>query len=221
METMKNYSKSILGYFLNKLLSIAFATTRLLGLSSLWRSKEIEGKPEIKAKKLVFIDTETTGLYFNGGDRLVEIACCLYENRNHLSTFHTLLNPERLIPVKTTQIHGITNEMVQEAPKFGDIAEEFLNFVQDSVLVGHNSKRFDIPFINSELVRANLAPLSNEQEDTLEIHRQLYPGQPAKLDDLCNRFQVDLTERNENGHGAYLDAQLTAQCYFKMIKNID
>lgn len=168
-------------------------------------------------KKLIFFDIETTGLYCQSGDRIVEIACCQYENQKLVSTFRTLINPEREIPLDATRVHKITNNMVRNAPKFSEIASAFLEFVKDAVLIGHNSRRFDIPFLNSELKRANLATLKNEQEDTIEIHRRLYPGKPARLDQMCQHFGIDLTERDLDGHGALLDAQLTASCYFHMM----
>ena len=226
---IKKYFINFLGYSLNKITSLILAAFRLIGQrfqslkykqeeKAIEPSKPVETKPK---KKLIFIDTETTGLFHSKGDRLVEIACCHYENGSLVAKYHTLLNPERFIPTKVSQIHGITNDLVKDAPKFRDIAQDFLNFIQDSVLIGHNSKRFDIPFINNELKKANLSVLENDQEDTLEIHRKLYPGQPAKLDNLCERFNIDLKERIEKGHGALLDAQLTAECYFQMMTTIN
>ncbi len=167
--------------------------------------------------RLVFIDIETTGFYHKTGDKIVEIACCMFISNDLVSTFHHRINPERFIPYKTTQIHGISNADVVDSPRFADIAQDFLDFVQDAILVGHNIRRFDIPFINSELNAINMASLNNELIDTLEMFRRKHPGLPASLDKVCQLYDINYSERIINGHGALLDAHLARECYKKMI----
>ena len=166
----------------------------------------------------VFIDIETTGLWHRTGDKIVELACFYIDADGSTKIFDYRLNPERNIPQKVVDIHGISNEMVKDSPKFSDIGQKLLDFIGDGVLVGHNIRKFDIPFINTELKAANLPIINNELIDTLEIFRQKYPGQSARLDDVCRLFSIDLTPR-KNGHGALKDAMLSADC-FNVLKRL-
>lgn len=169
------------------------------------------------SKILIIFDTETTGLSADNGDRIVEIgAIKMIDGKISDEVFHYYLNPERLIPIESTRIHGITNAKVKNSPKFANIAKQFLEFIGNGILVAHNAK-FDIKFINMELSLINLPPLSNEVEDTLKIAKKKFPGAPASLDALCKRFKVDLTERTF--HGALLDSKLLACIYRKMVIN--
>lgn len=118
---------------------IGLAAVGLLSIWFLFQRKEkknilVEHKPE--KNRLIFIDIETTGLSHVKGDKIVELACCSYANDETVSTFHYQINPERNIPEVTTKIHGITNDMVRDSPKFRDIAQDFLDFIQDGILVG-------------------------------------------------------------------------------------
>ena len=169
------------------------------------------------SKKLIFFDTETTGLSAENGDKIVEIGAIQMENGIISDKiFHTYLHPERNIPIESTKIHGITNEKVRNAPKFRDIVQDFLNFIKDATLVAHNAS-FDMRFVNFELKILGLSSLTNDVEDTLKIARKKFPGAPASLDALCKRFGVDLTERTF--HGALLDSKLLACIYRKMVIN--
>ena len=106
--------------------------------------------------------------------------------------------------------------MVKDSPKFSEIGQQFLEFISGGILVGHYIRRFDIPFINNELKAAGLITINNEIIDTCEMFWKRFPGRIAKLDNVCKRFQIDLSERMNNGYGALLDARLAADCFEKM-----
>jgi DNA polymerase III subunit epsilon len=164
----------------------------------------------------VILDTETTGLDPASGHRLIEI-CCL-ELDNHLPTgrlYHTLLQPERDIPDEASRIHGITADQLISAPLFAGVAEEFLAFLGDSPLVIHNAE-FDLKFLNAELALAGHASLAPSRSvDTLVMARRRFPGARHSLDELCRRFNIDLSVRTK--HGARVDAELLAQVYLELL----
>ncbi|QXK91922.1 DNA polymerase III subunit epsilon [Neoehrlichia mikurensis] len=163
----------------------------------------------------IVLDTETTGLDANGGDRIVEIGCV--ELVDYIFTgnvFHHYINPERDIPYYSTKIHGITVDMVKDKPKFADIADKFLDFISDGILVIHNAK-FDISFIEMELSKINKEHrLNNSFVDTLILARKKFPGMPVTLDALCKRFNISLQDRKF--HGALLDATLLSKVYIEL-----
>jgi len=163
----------------------------------------------------IALDTETTGLRPEEGHRVIELGCI--ELINHLPTGRTLhhyFDPERPIDPDATRVSGITDEMVRGKPKFGDLAQSFLDFIGDAPIVAHNAA-FDMGFLNAELKRAGLPALLPERAiDTLLIARRKFPGAPASLDALCKRFNVDLSGRVK--HGALLDAGLLAQVYLEL-----
>ena len=164
----------------------------------------------------IVIDTETTGLDPRGGDRIVEIAAV--ELLNHLPTgrvFHQYINPERDMPEGAFAVHGLSTAFLADKPRFAEIAESFLRFVEDGRLVMHNAE-FDLGFLNAELGRLARPHLPRERAvDTLALARQKFPGAQASLDALCRRFQIDTSARTK--HGALLDAQLLAQVYLELI----
>src|ERR1700712_1124188 len=166
-------------------------------------------------REIVF-DTETTGFEPSTGDRIVEIGCV--ELEDHLPTgrnFHCYLHPERLVPVESQRIHGLTDEFLADKPKFHAVAEEFLAFIGDATLVIHNAS-FDLKFINSELHRVGKPPIPHARAiDTIEIAKSKIPGARYSLDELCRRFSIDLSSRTK--HGALLDAELTAQVYLELV----
>ena len=177
--------------------------------------------------RYIIFDTETTGLDPLSGDRVIEIGCV--EMLNDTITgkeYQQYINPERLISKDTTEITHITNEMLSDKPKFGDIVNNFLAFINDkssgaekNVLVAHNAS-FDLKFLNHELRLLNLDSLNNfEIIDTLEIARRLFPNQKATLDMLCERFNISIEERKKNGHGALLDSRILADVFIKLKKN--
>ncbi len=164
----------------------------------------------------IVLDTETTGLDPHSGHRVVEIGCV--ELRNHVRTgnvFHTYLNPERDMPPEAERIHGLSIQFLSDKPLFKSVAASFLEFIEDSTLIIHNAQ-FDMKFINAELEWAGHSPLAPERAtDTVLMARRKYPGQPAGLDALCRRFNIDLTAREK--HGALLDAELLADVYLEMM----
>jgi DNA polymerase-3 subunit epsilon len=166
-------------------------------------------------REIVF-DTETTGLDPEEGHRIVEIG--LVELIDHFPTGQTrqfYLNPEREVPVESQRVHGLSGEFLSDKPLFAQVAEEFLEFIGDAVLVIHNAG-FDMKFINAELARLGRDPLSMARTvDTIEIAKRKIPGARYSLDELCKRFSIDLTARTK--HGALLDAELTAQVYLELV----
>ncbi len=164
----------------------------------------------------IILDTETTGLSFEQGDRIVDIGCI--ELINHVptgKTYHVYLNPERLMSSESTEITGITDEFLADKPFFRDIVDEFLEFVQDSTLVIHNAK-FDIDFLNGELQLVNKPILKLEEAiDTLDLARKKFPGSALSLNALCRRFNVDTSSRSV--HVALIDCYLLADVYSNLL----
>ena len=144
----------------------------------------------------VVLDTETTGLDPETGDRIVEIGAI--ELWNHLptgKTFHKYLNPERNMPEEAQAVHGLTEDFLKDKPLFSQIVDDFLAFIKNSKLVIHNAS-FDMKFLNAELVLAERSKLPGDIAiDTLGIARKKFPGSPASLDALCRRFNIDQTTR--------------------------
>lgn len=164
----------------------------------------------------IVLDTETTGLSPDNGDRIVEIGCV--ELINHVptnNTYQVYLNPEKDMDPGAEKVHGLTNEFLLDKPKFIEIADSFLEFIGDSNLIAHNAD-FDINFLNSELVRAKKDKINNDRVvDTLKIARSKFPGARNSLDALCKRFFVD--NSNRSLHGALLDSELLAEVYLELV----
>ncbi len=164
----------------------------------------------------IVLDTETTGLDPDIGHRIVEIACL--ELVNHLPTGRTFqrhLNPERDIPPDALAIHGLSQEFLSGQKVFAEVAGELLEFIADTPLIIHNAE-FDLKFLNAELARLGLAPImAHRAIDTMLIARRKFPGAPASLDALCNRFNIDNSKRTL--HGALLDAELLSEVYLELI----
>lgn len=165
-------------------------------------------------REIVF-DTETTGLDPTKGDRVVEIGCV--EILNLIPTgrvFHVYIDPERDMPEEAFRVHGLSREFLAQHRKFREIAEEFVDFIEDSPMVAHNAE-FDVRFLNAEFALLKRPPLAPARiVDTLAMARRLHPGSPASLDALCNRYGVDLSRRDK--HGALLDAGLLAEVYAEL-----
>jgi DNA polymerase-3 subunit epsilon len=166
----------------------------------------------------IVLDTETTGLEPEQGHRIIEIGCVEMINRRLTGrTFHHYLNPERDIDPGAQEVHGLSAEFLSDKPAFGEIVEEFLEFVGDAELVIHNAP-FDVGFLDAELSRLErqlprmqaLCPVL----DTLVLAREMHPGQRNSLDALCRRYQVDNSQREL--HGALLDARILAEVYLAM-----
>ena len=164
----------------------------------------------------IVLDTETTGLSPESGDRVVEIGCV--ELINHVptsNTYQVYLNPEKDMDPGAEKVHGLTNEFLSDKPKFIDVADDFIDFIGNSALVAHNAA-FDIGFLNSELARAKKEKIRiNRVVDTLKIARAKYPGARNSLDALCKRFSID--NSNRELHGALLDSELLAEVYLELV----
>lgn len=165
-------------------------------------------------REIVF-DTETTGLSFSNGDRLVEIGCVELVNRVETgATFHAYLHPERPMAPEAQAIHGLSDAFLADKPLFADICDDLLTFLGDCPLVAHNAS-FDFGFLNGELKRSGRSPLSMDRMiDTVAMARMRHPGAKHSLDALCTRFGIDRSHRVL--HGALLDAQLLAQVYVEL-----
>ena len=152
----------------------------------------------------IVLDTETTGLEPEEGHRVIELACLeLSERRPTGRHFHRYVNPGRDIDIAATQVHGLTLEDLADKPAFGDIVDEFLDFVQGAELLIHNAA-FDVAFLNAELERVGRPRLDAvcTVADTLAMARVRFPGMPNSLDALCRRFEIDLSARTT--HNALL-----------------
>lgn len=165
-------------------------------------------------REIVF-DTETTGLSFPGGDRLVEIGCIELINRVPTGAhFHAYVNPQRAMPAEAFAVHGLSDAFLRDKPLFDDVVEELLEFLGESPLVAHNAV-FDFSFLNGELGRCGRPICARERMvDTLTLARTRHPGAKHSLDALCVRYGIDLSQRAL--HGALLDAQLLAQVYVEL-----
>ncbi len=163
----------------------------------------------------IIFDTETTGLSFSGGDRMVEIGCVEMINRVETGrTYHAYFHPERPMPVEAFRVHGLSEAFLSDKPRFHEKVEELLEFLGDSRLVAHNAS-FDFGFLNGELGKMGRDIISMERMiDTVAMARQRHPGAKHSLDALCNRYGIDRSHRVM--HGALLDAQLLAQVYVEL-----
>lgn len=164
----------------------------------------------------VVLDTETTGLDPEQGDRIVEIGAV--ELKNHLptgKTYHQYINPQRMMPAEAFAVHGLGDDFLKDKPIFTEIVDDFLSFIGEAKLVIHNAT-FDMKFINAELRWADRTILPNNQAlDTLAIARRKFPGSPASLDALCRRFGINSFDRTL--HGALLDSEILAEVYLELI----
>lgn len=167
----------------------------------------------------IILDTETTGLEFKLGDRVIEIGCVELVGRKLTQRrFHSYLNPERAIDLGAQAVHGLTSEFLQDKPKFAEIVSDFEDYVRGAELVIHNAS-FDVGFINNELAllgREPLAQICTGVIDTLRLARELHPGRKNSLNALCERYDIDNSGRTL--HGALLDAELLAEVYLAMTR---
>jgi DNA polymerase-3 subunit epsilon len=170
----------------------------------------------------IFLDTETTGLSAEGGDRLIEIGCLEMVNRrltgNHL---HLYVNPERASSEEALKVHGITDAFLADKPLFAQVADELLAYVAGAEVIIHNAA-FDVGFIDAELRRARREPLRQhvaKVTDSLTMAREMFPGKSNSLDALCRRLEVDASHRTL--HGALLDAGLLAEVYIRITRGQD
>ncbi|MED5407162.1 MAG: DNA polymerase III subunit epsilon [Pseudomonadota bacterium] len=166
----------------------------------------------------VFLDTETTGLAWQAGHRVIEIGCVEAINRRPTEKyFHSYIDPQRDIDDEAIEVHGITTEFLIGKPKFAEIAREFIEFIKGSELIIHNAP-FDIAFLDNEIKLSDLVygPIEDycEISDSLALARRMHPGQRNSLDALAKRYQVDNSHRTH--HGGLLDAQILADVYLSM-----
>ena len=164
----------------------------------------------------IFLDTETTGLSFREGHKIVEIACI--ETRDLIPTkkiFHKLINPKRDVPEEAFKIHGFSNELLSTKEIFAEIAEEFLDFISGKKIIIHNAN-FDLGFLNGELGKINKDPINKKfVVDSLEVARNKFSGSSNSLDGLCKRFNIDLSRRVK--HNALLDCELLREVYINLL----
>ena len=164
----------------------------------------------------VFLDTETTGLSFRDGHRIVEIACI--ETTDLIPTnkiFHKLINPQRDVPEEAFKIHGFSGEFLKDKDTFDQIADEFLSFIKGKKIIIHNAN-FDLGFLNGELSRIKKEKINKELIiDSLEVARNKFPGSSNSLDALCRKFNIDLSRRNK--HNALLDCELLREVYINLL----
>jgi DNA polymerase-3 subunit epsilon len=166
----------------------------------------------------IVLDTETTGLEPADGHRVIEVACLELAGRRPTGRhFHRYVNPEREIDFAASEVHGLTAADLADKPRFADVADEFLAFVEGAELLIHNAA-FDVAFLDAELERAGRPRVSAvcTVKDTLEMARELHPGKKNSLDALCERYYVDNSRRTL--HGALLDAQLLADVWLAMTR---
>ncbi|MFP8781460.1 DNA polymerase III subunit epsilon [Hydrogenophaga sp. RWCD_12] len=170
----------------------------------------------------VVLDTETTGLSAESGDRIIEIGCVeLVARKLTGNNLHHYVNPERDSHEDALKVHGISNEFLRDKPKFAQIADELLEYLQGAELIIHNAP-FDIGFLNKELERIGRPPLKAHIGgviDTLVMAKEMFPGKRNGLDALCDRLEVDNSGRTL--HGALLDAELLADVYINMTRGQD
>ncbi|MDC0628038.1 DNA polymerase III subunit epsilon [Pelagibacteraceae bacterium] len=164
----------------------------------------------------IFLDTETTGLSFRDGHKIVEIACI--ETNDLISTsnvFHKVINPKRNMPVEAFKVHGFSNDFLSDKQTFEQIADDFLDFIKGKKLIIHNAN-FDIGFLNGELssVKKELID-KNLVIDSLDVARNKFPGMSNSLDALCKRFNIDLSRRTK--HNALLDCELLREVYINLL----
>ena len=167
----------------------------------------------------IFLDTETTGLSPDSGDRIIEVGCVEMLNRRLSGrNLHFYVNPQRASHEDAIKVHGLTDEFLADKPLFATIAEELLEFVADAEIVIHNAA-FDVGFLNAELKRLGRAPFVGSVgsvTDSLLMAREMFPGKANSLDALCKRLEVD--NSNRSLHGALLDAGLLAEVYIRMTR---
>ena len=164
----------------------------------------------------IVLDTETTGLDPKTGDRVVEIGCV--ELINYIPSgqvWHHYFNPERDMPQAAYEVHGLSTEFLGTKPRFAELAEAFLEFIEGDKLIIHNAN-FDIGFLNAELARLEQPPITMDRVlDTLALARRKHPGASNSLDALCKRYRIDNGARSK--HGALLDSELLAEVYVELI----
>ncbi len=167
----------------------------------------------------IFLDTETTGLEADKGDRIIEIGCLeMVSRRMTGDNRHFYLNPERSSHPDAVKVHGLTDEFLADKPLFAAVVDDLLAYLKGAEIIIHNAA-FDIGFLNAELARVGRGPITEvvaKVTDSLQMAREMFPGKANSLDALCRRLEVDNTSRTL--HGALLDAGLLAEVYIRMTR---
>ena len=170
----------------------------------------------------IVLDTETTGLSAENGDRIIELGCVELFNRKLTGNdLHIYFNPQRESHEDALKVHGLTSDFLRDKPKFATLANDIVEYLRDAELIIHNAA-FDVGFLNKEFELAGLPPLRSfvgDVTDTLALAKTVYPGKRNSLDALCDRFGVDRS--NRTFHGAKLDAQLLADVYINLTRGQD
>jgi DNA polymerase III subunit epsilon len=170
----------------------------------------------------IFVDTETTGLNPESGDRIVEIGCVEMVNRRLTGeNLHFYLNPERPGHADAIRVHGLTDEFLADKPKFVEVADDLIRYLEGAEIIIHNAA-FDVGFFNAELKRLGrplLHTVVDKVTDTLLMARDMFPGKANSLDALCKRLEVDNSHRTL--HGALMDAELLAEVYIRLTRGQD
>jgi len=170
----------------------------------------------------IVLDTETTGLSADNGDRIIEVGCVELLNRKLTgNNLHHYVNPERDSHEDALKVHGISNEFLRDKPKFAAIADELIEYLRGAELIIHNAP-FDIAFLNKEMERLGRPPITSVVAgvtDSLVMAKEMFPGKRNGLDALCDRLGVDNSGRTL--HGALLDAELLADVYINMTRGQD
>ena len=166
--------------------------------------------------KEVILDTETTGLSVRDGHRIVEIGCIELDNLEPTKNrFHCYLNPERKVSERALEVHGYTDEFLSTQKKFSDVVDDFLNFIENKILVIHNAE-FDLSHLNNELALLGKKKINSVNiVDTLALARDKFPGSPISLDALCKRYRIDNSKRTQ--HTALIDCDLLSKVYVNLL----
>ena len=163
----------------------------------------------------IILDIETTGLDYNSGHKIIEIGCFELIDKELGLFYHQYINTNKKLTEENIKIHGITNEFLNPYPPFSEIAESFLKFIKDDIIVAHNAK-FDIGFINNELSEERLDQISQDRVvDTLIIARDAFPGQQINLDSLVKKLKIN-SMVNRGHHGALKDAKILTDVYLEL-----
>ena len=164
----------------------------------------------------IFLDTETTGLSFRDGHKVIELACI--ETKDLIATgkvFHKLINPKRSVPQEAFKIHGFSQEFLSDKETFEQVADEFLSFIKGKKIIIHNAS-FDLSFLDGELDAIQKEKINKKLViDSLEVARNKFPGTSNSLDALCKRFNIDLSRRTK--HNALLDCELLREAYINLL----
>ena len=164
----------------------------------------------------VFLDTETTGLSFRDGHKVVEIACI--ETKDLIATgkvFHKFINPKRNMPEEAFKVHGFSDEFLSDKETFDQIADDFLNFIKEKKIIIHNAS-FDLSFLDGELGLIQKEKINKKLViDSLQVARSKFPGTSNSLDAICKRFNIDLSRRTK--HNALLDCELLREAYINLL----